>query len=604
MPPEHPLRADAASSAAGDDRNGSLAHNHDDDTERTSLLRHPPSHPSETPLPKRAITILVIMRVAEPINFTIIFPFINEMVYSIGATDDQARVGFYAGIIESLFALSQTLTILYWGSLSDRIGRKPVLLMGLTGVACSAILFGLSQTFWWAVAARAMAGATNGNVAIVKSVMGELTDSSNQAKAFSLLPLTWTVGCLIGPLLGGYLSKPAVQYPGTFGRAAWLGLGGVWERFPFFLPCLVSAMITVGSIVAGALFLEETLPEIVERREREQAAKRQPGPSSSSAIGANGTNGYGTIDSSSGISLHRSSMENDTSSAPLRRPSGRRASTSGIRVHSWHSGFTPTHTPPRSPSPSPSPIRPTEEHSSVWELLSIPQIQAVMISYAFLALISVALDAVLVLYLYEPISLGGVGFTSDSTGILLSINGLGGALVQLFMFPPLQKRFGTLKTYQLSMFAFPLSVILLPVANLIARAGLTASSDSTGWYVTMVWLCLLVSTAIRVVGGMAFASNMILVNQCSTLTRGTALGTLNSLAQMSSSITRAIGPYVANTLFALSVTKNLLGGQLVWLVLGVVGMVGPLTCLLIKDLDKQQSQEEEEEEEERERLMS
>lgn len=597
MPPEHPPPPDAAA--------GSLAHNHDDDTERTTLLHRPASPPSETPLPKRAITILVIMRVAEPINFTIIFPFINEMVYSIGATDDQARVGFYAGIIESLFALSQTLTILYWGSLSDRIGRKPVLLMGLTGVTCSAILFGLSQTFWWAVAARAMAGATNGNVAIVKSVMGELTDSTNQAKAFSLLPLTWTVGCLIGPLLGGYLSKPAEQYPGTFGKGAWLGLGGVWERVPFFLPCLVSAMITVASIVAGALFLEETLPEIVERREREQAAKQQQQlqSNSSSAIAANGLNGYGTIDSSSGISLNHSSLENDNSTAPLRRPSARRASTSGIRVHSWHSGFTPTHTPPRSPSPPLSPTRRTEEHSSVWELLSIPQIQTVMISYAFLALISVALDAVLVLYLYEPISLGGVGFTSDSTGILLSINGLGGALVQLFMFPPLQKRFGTLKTYQLSMFAFPLSVILLPVANLIARAGLNASpSDPTTerWYVTMVWLYLLVSTAIRVVGGMAFASNMILVNQCSTLTRGTALGTLNSLAQMSSSITRAIGPYVANTLFALSVTKNLLGGQLVWLVLGVVGMVGPLTCLLIKDLDKQQTQEEEQAEEEEE----
>ena len=63
-----------------------------------------------------------------------------------------------------------------------------------------------------------------------------------------------------------------------------------------------------------------------------------------------------------------------------------------------------------------------------------------MLSYALLAFISVALDAVLVLYLYEPVPLGGVGFSSSSTGILLSINGLGGALVQLFLFPPMQKR--------------------------------------------------------------------------------------------------------------------------------------------------------------------
>ncbi|CDW99044.1 hypothetical protein [Sporisorium scitamineum] len=155
------------------------------------------------------------------------------MVYHIGAAPDKASVGFYAGIIESLFAVSQTLTILFWGSLSDRIGRKPVLLTGLTGVACSAILFGLSRSFVWAVLARSMAGATNGNVAIVKSVMGELTDRSNQAKAFSLLPLTWTVGCLIGPLLGG--------------------------------------------IVLGVFFLEETLPEIVQRKKLQKLQQQGNG---------------------------------------------------------------------------------------------------------------------------------------------------------------------------------------------------------------------------------------------------------------------------------------------------------------------------------------
>ncbi|KAJ9474673.1 putative membrane protein [Pseudozyma hubeiensis] len=537
MPPESPLTNGLRANRTSDD---------DDVEESAPLLATSLRKP--TPLPLRPILILTTMRLAEPINFTIIFPFVNDLVSTLLPSVPPSSIGFYSGLIESLFSLSQTLTILFWGRLSDRIGRKPVLLMGLSGVAVSAILFGFGQSFVWIVLARAMAGATNGNVAIVKSVMAELTDESNQARAFGLLPLTWTVGCLVGPLLGGFLSRPAEKYPEIFVGGGWVGWGGVWERYPFLLPCVVSSAITLGSIGLGVVALEETLPAIVERKKLEKEQKEQRKQrQGEDVVGDDEGRGYGSVN----------------------------------QTHSGISDPAPTSSSP------PGDVATCEPHptAGIRELLVIPQIQKVMISYSFLALIAVALDAVFVLFLYEPVPLGGVGFTSSSTGFLLSINGLGGALVQLFLFPPLQQHYGTLRVYQLSMMAFPISVILLPLANGIARLGI-ASSESSHWHMYAVWTCLLVSTAIKTIGGMAFASNMILVNQCSTLTRGTALGTLNSLAQMASSVSRTAGPYFANTLFAFSVTRNLLGGQLVWLVLGVIGLVGPVVTLLIENLER------------------
>lgn len=123
----------------------------------------------QTPLPWRQITVLLLMRLAEPISFSFIFPFIGDMLWELKATDDPSKIGSYAGIIESLFAAVQTLTVLQWARASDKYGRKPIILNGLLGSSVSSLLFGFSTTFPLLVAARCLSGAVNGNVAIYKA---------------------------------------------------------------------------------------------------------------------------------------------------------------------------------------------------------------------------------------------------------------------------------------------------------------------------------------------------------------------------------------------------------------------------------------------------
>lgn len=143
--------------------------------------------------------------------------------------------------------------MLYWSRLSDHIGRKPVLLVGLMGLSVSNLCFGLSRTFWTLVASRCIAGALNANVGVLKSVIGEITDNTNMAQAFALIPVAFTVGALIAPLYGGSLGRPHDYWPELFS-------GSFWVQYPYFLPCVVSASFAAYSFFITALFLEESLP--------------------------------------------------------------------------------------------------------------------------------------------------------------------------------------------------------------------------------------------------------------------------------------------------------------------------------------------------------
>ncbi|EJT97732.1 MFS general substrate transporter [Dacryopinax primogenitus] len=217
--------------------------------ESTALLSHPKTR---TPLPIAQLTLICIVRLAEPVASSQIFPYINDLCVEFGYAKTESDVGFISGLIEALFALVQLLTVALWGRLSDRIGRKPVVLIGLLGVTGATLLFGLSRSLWLTILARCLAGGLSGNSAVIQTMISEVTDESNESQAFPLYSLMWTLGSIVGPTFGGTLSRPAEQFPDTFSAP-------FWTQFPYFLPCLASAGTTGISIVTS-LFLRETLP--------------------------------------------------------------------------------------------------------------------------------------------------------------------------------------------------------------------------------------------------------------------------------------------------------------------------------------------------------
>ena len=203
-------------------------------------------------LPVQQLLVLSVCRIAEPVALSSVFPYLPEMIESFGVPKN--KVARWAGITSAIFSLSQAVTGIAWGRASDRFGRKPVILAGMTCTMLTSLLFGLSRSLPWAIIARSLAGAGNGNVGIIRTTVAEMVPwKEMQPKAFSVMPLVWTIGSIFGPGFGGALANPAARYPKIFGNIEF------FKTFPFALPNLAASLFFLVGLAAGILFLKETL---------------------------------------------------------------------------------------------------------------------------------------------------------------------------------------------------------------------------------------------------------------------------------------------------------------------------------------------------------
>ncbi|KAH9167299.1 MFS general substrate transporter [Lactarius sanguifluus] len=224
----------------------------DDETPLLSRGSHESQKP--TPLPIFQILVLISVRLADSIAFNSITPYINQMFGELPIVGgDGRKVGYYTGITMSAYFAAEAATVLQWNRLSDRVGRKPILLLGLLGTTVSITMFGLSRSFWKLALCRFLSGALNGNIGVLKSVLTELTDDSNIARGFSLLPLVAVTSHVIGPFIGGVFSRPQDRWPDSFSHP-------FWSEYPYFLPCLVVAIISSTQFAITAIFFEEVGP--------------------------------------------------------------------------------------------------------------------------------------------------------------------------------------------------------------------------------------------------------------------------------------------------------------------------------------------------------
>ncbi|CRK12199.1 hypothetical protein BN1723_009641 [Verticillium longisporum] len=190
----------------------------------------------------------------EPLAFFSIFPYVAEMVQRNGNLAE-SDVGFYSGLVEAAFSAAQAVTLLLWGTLADRFGRRPMLLYSLAGMATGTALFGTASEIWHMMLFRSLTGLFSGANLIIRTMIGELCTPDSQATFFSWYAVAGNLGIFIGPIIGGALADPASQYPSVFGNSAFL------QGHPYALSGFATAAMTGTAVLITAFAIQETLPE-------------------------------------------------------------------------------------------------------------------------------------------------------------------------------------------------------------------------------------------------------------------------------------------------------------------------------------------------------
>jgi len=193
------------------------------------------------------LPILFVTVFIDLVGFGIIVPFLAYYVESFGAR------AVVVGLLMSSYSLAQFVFAPMWGRISDRVGRRPILLVGLLGSVAGFTLFALAGTLSLLFLARVLMGIFGATIPTAQAAVADVTAPQDRARGMGLIGAAIGLGFILGPALGGVLSNLSGAFPLP-----------LFQRNPYALPCLASAALAAINLVAAAFFLPESLPS--ERR--------------------------------------------------------------------------------------------------------------------------------------------------------------------------------------------------------------------------------------------------------------------------------------------------------------------------------------------------
>jgi MFS transporter, DHA1 family, tetracycline resistance protein len=180
----------------------------------------------------RPLIVIFATIVLDAVGIGLIFPILPSLLQDVTHAENVAP---YIGIMTALYAVMQFIFAPVLGSLSDRLGRRPVLLISLAGAAINYLLLAFAPNLWMLLLGRAIAGLTSANISVATAYITDISPEDKRARRFGLFNAMFGIGFIIGPVLGG-------------------ALGDYWLRLPF----VAAAVLNACNLLLALLVLPES----------------------------------------------------------------------------------------------------------------------------------------------------------------------------------------------------------------------------------------------------------------------------------------------------------------------------------------------------------
>ena len=475
--------------------------------------------PSKPPFPYGPVAVLALVMFNESLASTMLIPFVGLFVAHLeNVSPDEA--GYSSGFLVGSFMLGQALSGKYWGQFSDAYGRKPALLCGLFLGGVIVFVFGCSTSLYMAMAVRFINGICFGNCLVAKSMIPEIIEEKDQAIGFSVVSITWSVGSMIGPTIGGFLYDP------TF-----LDADSVFATHPALLPSVVCSSYSFAALAFVLCILNET----------NQHAQALPTPSAVSRE----------------VSARVKKVLSKTTSASK---SG--TPTSGGATH------FPTTTWVEDDEELPSLVgdnlssscgdlqnnnnKPKKNKFGYKEAFRSPATRYAISLYMFICFCELAFLEILPLWTVASLEKGGLGLNADDVSIIVGLGSVTGLIANI-VFPTLIKRFASpLKLLPAAMILWIVPTMVLP--SLTHFIAFPADSISTPPSTVFV-LATVVGILLPRTFGEGWGFSIVFMMTAQAAPPG-AIGATTGIAMSLGAVLRCIAPLISAPIFAWSISAK------------------------------------------------